>query len=143
MAYCRFSSNCYRSDFYIYEDQDSILVFVAGRRIIKPVPERINQLYKSALINPAYVVELHTETSEWYKSCCDAIGNIKKEYEYDLRLIDKATAGGAFRFDTLGECAIWIEKQLKLGFIIPDVVLAQLYIDQKLSQIDPKFHTAP
>ncbi len=102
MSYCRWSSDDYNCDLYIYESVGDFwaLHIASSRYIIKPKVGEYN------------------DREELYKD-----SNFEK--------IDLPHAGGNFEFGSPGECADFCEELKKLGYCFPDYVIPSLREEQE------------
>lgn len=115
MSYCRFSSDDYKSDIYVYENmQNKFSIHLAGNRIIEEVPKI-----------PAWGTTTEKEFFEAQKKQSDFMLNTTHEK------IELDGAGDSFEVDTPGECAEMLIMFRDRGFHIPLGVIETLLEEQK------------
>lgn len=113
MSYCRFSSDDWRSDVYVYESHDGWVVHVAGSRGHKPVPAPDMK----GLIDGRVPAELVAEQ----------VADMRRRIE-ERRLvpIDHPLAGESRTFGEPSCCADWLEHLMTEGFHVPEHVVPAL-----------------
>jgi len=117
MSYCRFSTNDFQCDVYVYEDcVGGWTTHVASNRIVpcKPLPPVINFSMDNA--------------DEWlvrYQNVQDIIRNSVRESIYN------PYAGKFYNDDTPGECADRLEMLRKEGFRVPQSAIDALREENK------------
>lgn len=108
MAYCRWSSDDYQCDVYVYQSDRGWVTHVAGRRPVFKAP-----------LPPA--VEIGAEG--WYK-----------RYRIVSEMLGRATMveiegdhdGETFTDDTPGECADTLERLRAAGYNVPQYAIDEL-----------------
>lgn len=113
MSYCRFSSNDFQCDVYVYADvTGGFTTHVAGNRVVfgRELPE---------------VVALNGEADavRWYarhKQVMEMIDESKRES------IDLPHAGGTFNDHDANECANRLESLRELGYRVPQYAIDAL-----------------
>lgn len=112
MSYCRWSTDDFQCDLYVYESVgDFWSTNVAYRRYVfsEPLPPQ---------------VELDgNNVTEWYARYQKVMNRL---HETELVVIDLPHAGESFADDTPGECADRLESLKQLGYRFPDDVIAEL-----------------
>ena len=107
MSYCRFSSDDFRSDLYVYANANGYTTHLAARRIVGDIPRL------ASLADTAEFVESHRRQQEFIEAAT-------------YTPIDLPNAGETFE-DADIECLIArIEGLVKLGFRVPADVLDEL-----------------
>ncbi len=118
MSYCRWSSDGYKCDVYVYEDvHGGWTTHVAGRK-----KAGLDTLPPDPL---TLIGNMHSE--EWL----EAYRSFHEAYER-LPFVDHAMAGAGetFNDDTPGECADRLERLREVGFYVPDYAIAALREEQ-------------
>jgi len=108
MSYCRFSSDDFKSDFYIFESEKKWEVVVAS--------SRVDDSFYS--LQPENVAE----TKEYWA---------KGESPPWIILLEGPFAGTAKAFDSPGEAADWAEMVAEHGFHLPSKAVERLRSDQE------------
>ena len=114
MSYCRWSSDNYKSDFYVYEDvSGGWTIHMAARRVVGDVPPL-----------------------EWPKDPTDKAQQdaFMRSYRAQSEFFDTATRediglphdGESYGFATAGECADKCEELAALGYHLPAGVVEAL-----------------
>jgi hypothetical protein len=112
MSYCRFSSDDWRSDLYVYQCSLGWQIDIAGSRH-DPMPPRITAD--------------KTDPDEWlrqYNAQRTAMDKAGRAY------IDLPHAGGDFLCGTPGDCADTVAMLKELGYNVPDGVIEALREEQ-------------
>jgi hypothetical protein len=122
MSYCRWSSDDFQCDLYIYEDVNGgFTTHVAGNRVI----------YKVDLPDP---VALTQETaSQWAERHYEIMQILDDGEKIERVPIDLPHAGETFNDETAGECADRVESLIALGYRVPDYVVKDLRAVQAIS----------
>lgn len=116
MSYCRFSSDDFRCDVYVYEDAyGGWVTHVAGRRHV---------IDEDALPPPV----------EWIPGDEDSVHRWFERYRQVSKLIDGAELvdiglphdGASFNDPTPGACADRLEQLRELGYRVPDRAIKRL-----------------
>ena len=149
MAYCRFSSDFFECDAYVYEDVNGgWTTHIAERRHKHKLPDHIKQMYKDAFWlfdsegSSQKWQEADAAEDEWIKSfphevawvnTLQADGSFVKKPEYffaDSEYIDLSTigeeAGQTFNDPTPQDCARRLIALKQKGFLIPDYAIETL-----------------
>lgn len=118
MSYCRFSSDDYKCDVYVYESDYGFEVSVAGRMYVtpEPMPPDVSLPHGSpdfarAWVNRAMRVREIIERSE-------------------LRAIELEHAGDHSVFETPGECAEYLSELAAIGYRVPHRAIRALRQDE-------------
>jgi hypothetical protein len=107
MSYCRFSSDNFKSDVYVYENIiGGYTIHVAQSRVIGDVP-KIPNLIEASLND---YMEAYTKQTEFMKTA--DYENIGLKYD-----------GKTFNIDSATECAEKLIELRKEGYHIPDGVI--------------------
>ena len=110
MAYCRFSSDNFRSDVYVYEGiGGGFVMHLAGNRYVGDIPEV-----------PAIGTVSMEKFLAAHKKQMDYLKNAKTER------IELPHAGESFVCSTAKECAEFLEKFKALGYRVPEGVIPAL-----------------
>ncbi len=120
MSYCRFSTDDFQCDFYIYECvTDQWMIHVAGRKVV----------YKEPLPEP---VKLDAESEESWKAWFDRKKKVDEIRERsELVAIGLPYDGQTIAVDSPGECADAVEMLLALGYRAPKRIVEDLRGEQK------------
>lgn len=120
MSYCRWSTDDFQCDLYIYECvTDQWMIHVAGRKIV----------YKEPLPVP---VELDTHDKESWKAWFDRKDQVKAiRKRSELVEIGLPYDGQTIAVDSPGECADVVEMLLALGYRAPKGIVEELRDEQK------------
>lgn len=140
MSYCRFSSDFFECDVYVYADVNGgWTTHVADGRLRQRVPEEIKALpfpdseaaymkWRDALPSdemPCRVFDPET------KETVPGVMRTPKDSEYiDLSEISEF-AGETFNDDTPGECADRLEKIRESGLLVPQYAIDELRREQE------------
>lgn len=119
MSYCRWSSDAFKSDLYVYEHVGGYwAIHVAGSRYVGDVP---TLAYPTDAKDPAQV--------EAFKASYDAQ---RKFFDAGAAtaLINLPHAGETFQEPTPGACADRIEELVALGYHVPAGVVEELRAEQ-------------
>lgn len=111
MSYCRFSSDNFYSDFYVYESDVGIEICVAGSRVIGDIP-------KLTEIDSPIFFQSHQRQMEFLKNC---------QHE-DIKL---PFAGKSFTEATPQEAIARIKELIALGYHAPAYLIPSLEEDAK------------
>jgi hypothetical protein len=154
MAYCRWSSDFFECDAYVYEDVNGgWTTHIAGRRQKHKLPDRIKQMYADAAFGfgdmdfmIAGLRAADEAQDEWIKSFPHEVvwrfkteqdGSIGKDEDFllaDSEYIDLATigeeAGKTFSDPTPQDCARRLIALKEKGFLIPDWAIETLMSEQ-------------
>lgn len=116
MSYCRWSSNDFDCDLYIYEScDDEWVIHVAGRR---PLIDRSTLPPK---VHPSEDVEGRFAR---HRAVMDLL-----EADHDWENIALPYVGETLRLETAAECADKVEELIALGYHVPDGVVEALRED--------------
>lgn len=125
MSYCRFSSDDFRSDLYVYASADDLFVIhVAGSRWAQiPPPEyhypEEHRVYEGEHGGFHLTPEGVAAWRAW------------QDENWKFIDIDLPHAGEEFRLSSPGECADKIEELGRLGYYYPERAVARLRAEQK------------
>ena len=118
MSYCRWSSDDFQCDVYVYESADGWVTHVASNRAVfaAPVPPMADCMDVEAVISRHLVVS---------------------------EMLDDATRkpiglphdGESFTDMTAGECADRLESLRELGYVVPQYAIDELREDAAVAQI--------
>ena len=111
MSYCRWSSDDYQCDVYVYEHvEGGFDTHIAGYRykFSEPLPPPIN---------------IRDDPEAWYARHQAVLAMTRGA---DMVPIDLPLAGAKFCHDTAEECAEWLEELRKIGFIVPQYAIDAL-----------------
>jgi len=113
MSYCRWSSDDYQCDVYVYESSDGYETLVATRRPVfaEPLPPPLESWSVSAWMDRHRVVSAMLERATYVA-------------------IDLTGAGASYCNDTPGECADLLERLRADGFNVPQDAIDALRDDQ-------------
>lgn len=109
MSYCRWSSDDFQCDVYVYEDVGGgWTTHVAARRYVfdKPLPEQVS-------VNP-------DNFKEWYARQQAVSAMLKRE---TMAMIGLPHDGASFNDGTPGECADRLESLRAMGYRVPQDVI--------------------
>lgn len=111
MSYCRFSSNDYQCDVYVYESEGGWEIHVAGNRFAfkEPLPEHIEWSQENA--------EVFFDRMRRVRSLVDEAERIEITLEH---------AGDSFTEGSAIECADRLEYLQRLGYVVPQYVIDEL-----------------
>jgi hypothetical protein len=106
MSYCRWSSDNWTSDVYVYEAEDGFTVHVASKRIVGDIPPILN-----------------LDKEEWLES-------YQKQMEF-IHTAEHKTIGGAFDgktfcYDTLGLLVEGLRMLKRAGYRIPEYLIPDI-----------------
>ena len=115
MSYCRFSSDDFRCDAYVYESVDGYVAHVASTRIVfaDPVPPVIPRLRRAS----------NQEIRAWIKRQQAVLRIIERSERVPIGLPHD---GATFVDGSPGECADRLEELKALGYNVPDYAIAAL-----------------
>lgn len=115
MSYCRWSSDDYRCDVYVYESADGFMTHVASNRVLpcRPLP-------------PA---ELNPSVMDWIARHEMVTEIISSSIHADITLDH---AGETFTDATPGDCADRLEELRSIGYHVPQYAIDELREDQRL-----------
>ena len=119
MSYCRFSSDKYRSDVYVYESADGFTIHVASKRYTETYPGP----------DPYSREEIAKPAEEWrdnYHAFHHWLDNTPME------TIGLPHDGETIVCDLPGICADTLQEMRDLGYNIPDGVIEELRAEQQL-----------
>jgi hypothetical protein len=112
MSYCRWSSDDFQCDVYVYEDcAGGFTTHVAGRRHVfkEPLPP---------------VVPMDEKLKDEYFERYEKVNKMLDEA--NLVDIELPYAGESFNDDTAGECADRLEELRDIGYIVPQYAIDAL-----------------
>lgn len=118
MSYCRFSSDNWKSDVYVYEHHSGVwVIHVAGNRPVGEIP-RVPRLS-----------EYSEETAdEWVKAHTEAMEFLRTAERVNINL---PHAGATFDELTPGAAAERLKELRALGYHIPEGVIEELEEEDK------------
>lgn len=125
MSYCRWSTDDFRCDLYIYENVSGCwTIHVAGNRLVECPPKT----YEYPEEHKVY----QTETRNCFSITREGADAWQKwEEENNKReTIALPYAGETFDLASPGECADKVEELTALGYCVPDYVAVDLREDQ-------------
>lgn len=122
MSFCRWSSDFYRSDLYVYESDRGFESHVAGRRIKADPPSEVLEMPEESVEEQ---VAKMIAGDRWYASLKDSIGEIPEGMWLDLSDVG-AEAGESYCDKTAGGCAARLRSLRAKGFNVPDGVIEAL-----------------
>ena len=129
MSYCRWSTDDFQCDLYIYEDcNGGWTCLVAGRRRIymAPLPPPVSLV--SGAID--LFMQRHKTVDDMWQAQIDQYGEDAPENWLDLSTVSE-NAGETFNVATPGQMADLVESLLAEGFKAPDYVAQDLRDEQK------------
>jgi hypothetical protein len=109
MSYCRWSSDCYQSDVYVYEGYDAFVINIAKIRYVSDQPRPIEPPITDVKAWLAY----WDATREWVRNANQQIIGLP----YD---------GMTFYCNTSDECASFLRELKAMGYSIPQYAIALL-----------------
>lgn len=127
MSYCRFSSDIYRSDVYVYESNSGWEVYVASRKLAVEVPDKLDAMPCST---PQEWVAVSLAAHAWRRSLEDESGDIPDRLWVSLGELGEE-AGQSYVTDSPGECAELLRQLQAKGFRIPDGVIDVLEEEER------------
>ena len=118
MSYCRFSSDDWRSDVYVYEDVGGFWqIHVAGMRNATPAPPIDNAIDTRTDDGMLLWVEQHRRQMEFIKMTAKVP-------------IDHEQAGASYHYATPGEAADRLDQLASQGFHVPAYAIEELRAEQ-------------
>lgn len=126
MSYCRFSSDNWKSEVYVYANVSGAwTIHVAGNKIVGDVPEEdLSFLSIKDRESPEYKAAIQRFT-DGHKA---ALGFLATASRCDLTL---PHAGETFDTASPGDCADKLEELAALGYHIPAGVIDDLRAEQR------------
>lgn len=116
MSYCRFSTDDYQCDVYVYADcSGGFTTHVAGNRVI----------YKSALPPP---VDFSKDATAWFERHRKVSEMLEQADRVDIGLPHD---GQTFNDDTAKECAERLSELKGMGYMIPQAVIDALNAEEE------------
>lgn len=121
MSYCRFSSDDYQSDVYVYEsahlDEPVWVVHVAQRRWVfhEPLPPE---------------VDMTQDIDAWLRRRQEVSAQIDDTSRGHWIELPEPVEGSAHELDSPGECADLLESLAGQGFHVPEGVIDELRTEQ-------------
>lgn len=112
MSYCRWSSDCYQSDVYVYESDSGWITHVAGRgrRPLRPVPR------------PPDTTTANMAMAYWM--ACDRW--VSEESNWEWHPVDARFAGLSFTDATAKDCAERLRELKAAGLNVPQYAIDDL-----------------
>lgn len=140
MSYCRFSSDNWRSDVYVYEDvSGGWTTHVASRkRVLPPIPElpigmfTFGVKYAKKDLSTSYPSKWHCLAHKawlWIWSWSHRLHSLTLSL-IPLRDIGLFYDGKSFNHPSPGECADWLEHLRRTGYHVPQYALDELRQEQ-------------
>lgn len=118
MSYCRWSSENFKSDLYVYACvDDTWTIHVAANRVVGDVPPVFWPTDTSDPDQMARCVESHKAQSAYLDNA-------------EHREIELPCAGATFKLPTPGDCADKCEELAALGYVVPAYVVPSLREEQ-------------
>lgn len=122
MSYCRWSSDSFRSDVYVYGSDAGFVTHVAMTRHVLADDAQA----------PSLQLLIDGKTDEWVAA--------NKAWHQILEAADAVPiehpdAGASFIDNTPGECADTLERLAQQGFRVPEGVIADLRAEQADPQV--------
>ena len=117
MSYCRWSSDSFRCDVYVYGSDAGFITHVAGTRRVLADDAHAPSLQ---LLIDGKVNEWEAANKVWHQILESA----------DSVPIDHPDAGQSFVDDTAGECADTLKRLAQQGFWVPEGVIDDLRAEQ-------------
>jgi hypothetical protein len=143
VSYCRWSSNHFECDVYVYESASGWMTHVAGRRHKEKLPDHIKAMFPKDWTEPDAVeryMAADKAREEWIKSkphtvvvCKNSKGeDVPKYFAADSEFIsyEQPEAGQSFVDASPGECADRLELLRNKGFIVPQYAIDALREEQ-------------
>lgn len=122
MSYCRWSSDDFKSDVYVYESNAGFMIHVAPNSCeLKDAPP---------------TVELTPETVSEYLARYKVISDLLKTAKRTP--LPKQWAGETFCLDTAEECAELLQQMKSDGLHVPDGVIEVLMEEGKINNLGGK-----
>lgn len=121
MSYCRFSSDNYRSDVYVYAVEDGVNIHVAGRRLARPgeVPAAPE------------LADLDPDDAAACQRFADAINAQAQHLQSAVMVaIGLPHAGDCYCVETPGQAAAFLRELSALGYHVPAGVADALELEQ-------------
>jgi hypothetical protein len=106
MSYCRWSSDCYQSDVYVYESNEGFMIHVASRK------------YVSDIKRPSYPGPGIENLSKYLAIDCPKW--LKSSH---LEPIGLPLDGKSFCLETAAEAAAKLEELRAMGYIVPQYAI--------------------
>lgn len=117
MSYCRFSTDCYQSDVYVYDSDNGIVCHVASNRLVSPNPRPKWTPRQDGEDNNSYVV---TCLVDYMRACSEWAKNATRTP------IGLSRDGRCFTFDTPSECIEGLEIMRAEGYVVPQSAIDAL-----------------
>lgn len=115
MSYCRWSSDDWTCDVYVYEGSCGFVIHVAGNRVCGDIP-RTPELTTDPASIEAYVAA-HQAQMKFLETC-------------QRQPIGLPFAGESLSAESAGECADELEKLRTLGYNVPQYAIDNLREEQ-------------
>lgn len=117
MSYCRFSSDNFYCDVYVYQSCDRFVIHVAGRRQPPGAPPDPFDFVASNVFDADVFVEAHAKRKVWSN-------------KNPLVDIDHPEAGASFHHATARECAENLIRLRGEGFVVPQYAIDELLAEE-------------
>lgn len=111
MSYCRFSSDNWRSDVYVYGAAEGIVIHMASNRPVGEIPK--GPPWEMINTDPQQFADLYNAQLAWLGEC-------------EREAIDLPHAGQSFYGLTEAEAADLLDEMKAHGYHIPDGVIEEL-----------------
>lgn len=111
VSYCRFSSDNFKSDLYIYEGYDGYSVNVASRKIVQELPP----------------LDFRYDDKDGWKYLFESMKKQDEALETCTRVdIGLPYDGKSFSVDTAKECVDLVKHLVEIGYRVPNGVIEAL-----------------
>lgn len=126
MSYCRWSSDNFRSDVYVYEDASGgWTTHVAKRRLVLPAVPAIPFLWLDVFMGKRSMVH-RMACRLWAWSNRLHLWTVR---HFPHRVIGLSYDGKTMNHETPSECADFLERLRALGYYVPQPAIDQLRED--------------
>lgn len=123
MSYCRFSTDSFRCDVYVYKATEGIVTHVAHSRVVLPADVRAPSIQ---LLFEGRIEQWRAENEDWGR-VFDCAPHVP---------IEHTDAGRTFTDATPGEAAKTLDRLACEGVRVPDGVIADLRSEQEVLDAD-------
>ena len=128
MSYCRWSTDDFRCDLYLYADvRGGFTLHVAANRWDYPIPEKWAGNNAPPMSDPAWA-DWYTRRDAAMKPVRDATPRVP---------IDLPHAGETFRLESPGEVIERLRELRAIGYRFPDSVIEELEAEQATTPAPP------
>lgn len=120
MSYCRWSSDDFRCDVYVYESDRGFEIHVASNRVVfaEPLPDPVPLLLPDGSVGD---VAAYTARSRAVHDLIDRSAREPIGLPHD---------GESFCYDTPGEAAARLQALAEVGYRVPASVVATLVVEE-------------